>query len=99
MSVTIFTMETLLDSITEQQSLEEFHTTFPPVEITLYFVVVNEKLSCPADCLSLILTKRSLLLGAVHAVSSLSLACVLTSMLGGRYSDLIVECRPDSSQR
>lgn len=58
----------------------------------LTFVVVNEKLSCPADSLPLVLNKTALLQATAHFISSLLLSWVLTSMIGGRYADLIIYC-------
>ena len=63
--------------------------------IYVYLVVTNEKLSNAVGCLSLFLTRRALLLATLHTGSSFLLACVLTSIAGGRYTNLIVNCHTD----
>ncbi|XP_067943588.1 nucleoporin NDC1-like [Watersipora subatra] len=57
-----------------------------------FYKVMNEKLSSPMERLSLALSRSSILLAFLHGFSSFLVACVLTSMIGGRYTDLLVEC-------
>ena len=56
------------------------------------FTVVNEKLRCPADSLPLVLNRAAALQAGVHFTSSLLLSCILTWMIGGRYTDLVIYC-------
>lgn len=70
-----------------EYSIEPLNILFKP-----FFAVVNEKLCSPVDSLSVVCNKKSLCQMAAHFVASLLVSCVLTSLIGGRYGDMIVSC-------
>ncbi|KAF6020230.1 NDC1 [Bugula neritina] len=56
------------------------------------YKVVNEKMCCRADNLSLALNLKAISVALVHCLSSFLVASVLMWSIGGRYEDLIINC-------
>lgn len=69
------------------------------INLLVFIAVLHPQLRCAMDCITRMTARRSVQSTLLHSTCSLFISYLLTNLIGGRYTDLAVNCGNETNSR